>query len=312
MNQVMKILVTGGAGFIGSWVTKLLLDAGHAVSVVDDLSSGQRTSVDTRANFTQANILDQLKLEEILKGHEAVIHMASFIEVGESVKKPVEFTENNIVGTVTLLEAMRKTDARKIIFSSSACVYGVPKKLPITEKDPLGEQENPYGITKITMEQFCRLYHNLYGFDVTILRYFNPYGPGELHNPETHAIPNFIKAALNKTPIPLFWKGEQIRDFIYIEDLAAAHVLPLNLSGFHIYNVGTETGVKISDLVKQIFELIGYKVSIEDKGERKGDVPSLVASSQKIKKELGWTAKVSLEEGLKKTIDFFRSHLPSI
>ncbi len=303
----MRILVTGGAGFIGSHVSKLLLDQGHSVSIIDNLSNGHKESLDPRATFISGDLLDLAKLEEVLPGHDAVIHMASLIEVGESVKHPVEFVENNIVGTIKLLEAMKKANVKKIIFSSSACVYGIPSKLPVTEDDPLGEQENPYGLTKVAMEQFCKLYHNLYGFDVIILRYFNPYGSGELHTPETHAIPNLIKAALNKTPIPLYWKGEQTRDFIYIEDLAKAHVLPLNLSGLHIYNVGTETGVKISDLVKIIFKLVDYEVPIDDKGERKGDVPSLVASSGKIKTELGWQAETNLEEGLKKTIEFFKN-----
>lgn len=303
----MKVLVTGGAGFIGSRVNKLLLDQGHQVSVIDDLSKGHKEFIDPRAIFYQISLEDQKQLEEILTGHNAVIHMASFIEVGESVKKPVEFTQNNIVGTVKLLEAMRKTQVKKMIFSSSACVYGKPEKLPITEDDPLGEQENPYGITKVTMEEFCKLYHTLHNFDVTLLRYFNPYGPGELHQPETHAIPNFIKSTLNKTPIPLFWKGEQIRDFIYIDDLAEAHVLALTLSGLHIYNVGTQTGIKVIDVVKKIFELVGFEVPIDDKGERKGDVPALVASSEKIQKELGWSAKVNLDEGLRKTIEFFKN-----
>ncbi|MBI2196407.1 NAD-dependent epimerase/dehydratase family protein [Candidatus Daviesbacteria bacterium] len=306
----MKVLVTGGAGFIGSHVNKLLLDQGHSVTVIDDLSKGYQASVDPRANFQRVSLENQEELKKILPGHDGVIHMASFIEVGESVKNPVEFTQNNIVGTVKLLEAMKNTGVKKIIFSSSACVYGVPKKLPITEEDPLGEQKNPYGITKITMEEFCKLYHTLHQFDVTILRYFNPYGPGELHFPETHAIPNFVKSALAKTPIPLFWKGEQVRDFIYIDDLAEAHVLALPLTGLHIYNVGTQTGVKVIDVVKQIFEIVGYEVPIDDKGERKGDVPTLVASSQKIKKDLGWKVKVSLDEGLQKTIDFFKIQNP--
>ncbi len=301
----MKVLVTGGAGFIGSHVNKLLLDQGHQVSIIDDLSSGHQDSIDSKVSFHKISLDNQQQLEQILPGHDAIIHMASFIEVGESVKKPVEFTQNNIVGTVKLLEAMKNTGVKKIIFSSSACVYGKPGKLPITEDDPLGEQENPYGITKVTMEDFCKLYHALYGFDVTILRYFNPYGPGELHEPETHAIPNFIKSTLNKTPIPLFWKGEQIRDFIYIDDLAEAHVLAIPLTGLHIYNVGTQTGVKVADVVKKIFALVGYEVPIDDKGERKGDVPGLVASSQKIQQELGWSAKVDLDEGLKRTITFF-------
>ncbi|EKD89973.1 MAG: hypothetical protein ACD_32C00109G0015 [uncultured bacterium] len=303
----MKVLVTGGAGFIGSHVNKLLLEQGHSVTVIDDLSKGHKEYIDPKIKFHQVSLEDQEQLENILPGHDAVIHMASFIEVGESVKKPVEFAQNNIIGTVKLLEAIRIADVKKIIFSSSACVYGLPKKLPITEDDPLGEQENPYGITKISMEQFCKLYHNLFEFDVAILRYFNPYGPGELHQPETHAIPNFVKSILSKKPIPLFWKGEQIRDFIYIDDLAQAHVLALTLSGLHILNVGTQTGVKVIDVVKKIFQIIGYEVPIEDKGERKGDVPALVASSEKIQKVLGWNAKVDLDEGLKRTIDFFKS-----
>lgn len=304
----MKILITGGAGFIGSHVCKLLLDQGHGVTIVDDLSKGHQDTIDPRASFHQINLLNQDDLEKILPNHDAVIHMASFIEVGESVKQPVIFAENNILGTVKLLEAMRNTNVKKIIFSSSACVYGTPTKLPITESDPLGEQENPYGLTKVSMEHFCRLYYKIFGFDVVILRYFNPYGPGELHNPETHAIPNLVKATLLKKPIPLFWKGEQVRDFIYIDDLAAAHILPLSQTGFHIYNVGTEIGVKVIDVIKKIFEIVGYEVEIEDKGERKGDVSTLVASSAKIQEELGWSAKVDLDEGLKKTIAFFRLH----
>ena len=303
----MKILVTGGAGFIGSHISKLLLDQNHQVTVVDNLSHGNKQSIDSRVNFHEVDLLDQTSLEKILPQHEAVLHMASLIEVGESVKKPIDFAENNIVGTVKLLEAMRKSGVKKIIFSSSACVYGTPQKNPITENYPLGIQENPYGITKVAMEQFCILYHRLYNFDVTILRYFNPYGEGELHIPETHAIPNFIKAALAKQPVPLYWKGEQVRDFIYIDDLAQAHILPLNQIGLHIYNVGTETGVKVRDVVKKIFEIIGYEVPIDDKGQRKGDVPELVASAEKIKKELSWEPKVGLEEGLRKTINFFSS-----
>lgn len=306
----MKVLVTGGAGFIGSHVSKLLLEEGHQVTIIDNLSHGNKQSLDPRATFVEADILNQQKLEEILPGYGAVIHMASLIEVGESVKRPVEFVENNILGTAKLLEAMRKSKVKKIIFSSSVCIYGKPTKLPITEDDPLGEQENTYGITKVTMEQLCMLYHSLHNFDVTILRYFNPYGPGELHNPETHAIPNFIKAVLLKQPIPLYWKGSHIRDFIYIDDLVSAHVLPLNLTGLHIYNVGTEIGAKVADVVKTIFELVGYEVPIEDLGERKGDVAELVASAQKIKKELGWSAKVDLKEGLKKTIEFFKKLNP--
>lgn len=307
----MRLLVTGGAGFIGSHVVKILLKGEHKVTVYDNLSSGHEEQIPKTAKFIKGDLLDQTSLEAALKGHDAVVHMAAKIEVGESVKKPVEFAQNNIIGTVKLLEAMKNANVKKIIFSSSACVYGSPAKIPIKEEDPIGIQENPYGITKISMEQFCMLYHRLFSFDVIILRYFNPYGPGELHEPETHAIPNFVKAALQKRPIPLYWKGEQIRDFIYIDDLAEAHVLPLNLSGLHIYNVGSQNGVKVIDVIKKIFELVGYEVSYKDLGERKGDVAKLVASAEKIKKELAWQAKIDLEEGLRRTIDFFKSRLSS-
>lgn len=306
----MKVLVTGGAGFIGSHVCRVLLEKWHRVSVVDNLSHGQKTAIPQGVNFFQADIADREEMVKILTGHEAVIHMASLIEVGESVKRPQEFAQNNIVGTVALLEAMKEANVKKIIFSSSACVYGRPHKLPITEDDPLGEQENPYGATKVCMEQFCALYHRLFGFDVVILRYFNPYGPGELHQPETHAIPNFIKAALNRQPLPVFWQGEQVRDFIYIEDLARAHVAPLECGGLHYYNIGTETGAKVKDVISMIADILGYQLEIADKGKRLGDVPELVASSVKIKKDLGWEAKVDLQEGLKRTIEYYRKQNP--
>lgn len=306
----MKVLVTGGAGFIGSHICKLLADLGHAVTVIDNLSTGHEELVDKRANFFKMDLAREDKLEKVLKGQDAVIHLASYALVSESVANPIKYSDN-ITGAVKLLEAMKKAGVKKIIFSSSCTVYGNPAKLPLTEDAPLGSPENPYGITKVVVEQFCTLYHKLHGFDVVILRYFNPYGPGELHIPETHAIPNFIKATLAKKPIPLYWKGEQIRDFIYIDDLASAHILPLNLSGLHIYNVGTENGTKVISVVKKIFEILGFKVHIDDRGERKGDVPQLVASSEKIKIELGWRAKVSLEDGLKKTIEFYRSRLSS-
>lgn len=307
----MKVLVTGGAGFIGSHICKLLADLGHAVTVIDNLSTGHEELVDKRANFFKMDLAREDKLEKVLKEQDAVIHLASYALVSESVANPTKYSDN-ITGAVKLLEAMKNVGVKKIIFSSSCTVYGNPTKLPLTEDAPLGSPENPYGITKVVVEQFCTLYHKLHGFDVVILRYFNPYGPGELHTPETHAIPNFIKAALAKKPIPLYWKGEQVRDFIYIDDLARAHVIALPLSGLHIYNVGTETGSKVIDIIKKIFEIVGYKVEIDDRGERKGDVSSLVASAGKIKKELGWEAKVNLDDGLKKTIDFFRSRLSSI
>lgn len=303
----MKILITGGAGFIGSHVSKLLLDQGHTVAIYDNLSRSSQENVDKRAIFVKGDLKEAKLLTNCLKNVDSVIHLAAFIEVPESVKNPLAFAQNNILGSIYLLEAMKEAGVKKIIFSSSATVYGEPKKLPLTEGSPLSAT-NPYAASKIATEAFMETYHKLYGFDVVILRYFNPYGPGEMHNPETHAIPNFIKAALNKKPIPLFWKGEQIRDFIYIEDLASAHIAPLNLSGFNVFNVGNEKGVKISDIVNILSDILGYNLEIEDLGERPGDVKVTYASSKLFKEKTKWRPKVSLQEGLKRTVEWYKEN----
>ncbi|MCI0850099.1 MAG: NAD-dependent epimerase/dehydratase family protein, partial [Chloroflexi bacterium] len=216
----MRVLVTGGAGFIGSHVCRTLLAEGHEVTALDNLSRGRRDLVPEGVAFVQGDLADEAATEQALRGHDAVIHLASFLEVAVSVAKPVLFAENNIVNSVRLLEAMRRADVGKIIFSSSATVYGVPKSLPLREEDPLGMQANPYGATKVAVETFLGVYHTLYDFDCTIMRYFNPYGPNELCDPESHAVPNVVRAMLEKRPIPLYWNGQKVRDYIYVEDLA--------------------------------------------------------------------------------------------
>ena len=302
----MHILVTGGAGFIGSHVVRLLLDAGHKVTILDNFSSSSKNSVDSKAKLIVGDIADAKKSLEALNGIDAVIHMAGLIIVPESVEDPIKYCQNNVIGTVSLLESMRKTNIKKIIFSSSACVYGIPEKLPIKENAPV-RPDNPYGASKASIETYLQTYNAVFGFDSIILRYFNPYGPGENHQPETHAIPNFIRATLSKKPIPLYWKGEQIRDFIYIEDLAQAHIDVLNLTGHQIFNVGTETGVKVKDVIDEIFKIVGYKVPVDDLGRRPGDVAANYASSKKLAKAVNWRTKTSLPEGLKYTIDYYRT-----
>ncbi|HWO73222.1 MAG TPA: NAD-dependent epimerase/dehydratase family protein, partial [Dehalococcoidia bacterium] len=198
----MRVFVTGGAGFLGSHVCNVLLRAGHQVTVYDNLSTGHRRLVPKGAAFVKADIRHQARLAEALPGHDAVIHLAALVPVPESVERPVAFAENNVVNTVRLLEAMRAAGVSRIIFSSSATVYGLPRGLPLREEDPLGIQSNPYGATKIAAEAFVAVYNRLYGFDATILRYFNPYGPNELCRPETHAIPNIVRAALEDRPVP--------------------------------------------------------------------------------------------------------------
>jgi UDP-glucose 4-epimerase len=233
--------------------------------------------------------------------------MAAFIEVARSVKEPLVFAENNIMNSVRLLEGMRRADVGKIVFSSSATVYGTPERLPIRETDPLGAQSNPYGASKVATEAFVATYHQLFGMDAVVLRYFNPYGPNELHDPETHAIPNFIKAALAGRPIPLYWKGEQIRDFIYVEDLARAHTAALSLRGLDYFNVGSETGVAMIDAIRTIEDVIGKPVQTEDLGERAGDVHATYAWSQKLAETTGWKPRVPFREGIERTVEWFRS-----
>lgn len=301
----MKVLVTGGGGFIGSHIVKQLLEKGYEAVVFDDFSTNPKSENFGSATVIEGDVKDTELLKKSLEGVDAVIHMASFISVEESVKNPLKYMENNVLGTASLLTAMREAGVSKIVFSSSATVYGEPKSLPILEDAPLSAA-NPYAASKIASEALCESFSRTDGFDVSILRYFNPYGPEENHDPETHAIPNFIMAGLEKRPIPLYWNGEQVRDFIYVEDLAAAHLAVLDLSGYNVFNVGSEQGTKIIDVVNTISDILGYEVETDDRGERKGDVMANYASSQKIKDATGWEVKVGLEEGLKKTIDWFK------
>lgn len=303
----MKVLVTGGAGFIGSWVTRTLLAENHEVTVLDNLSKGFRELVPEGARLIEGDLREEERLPGWLRGHDAVIHMAAFIEVGRSVQEPVLFAENNIVNGVRLLEAMHQAGVGKIVFSSSATVYGNPSRLPISEDDPLGAQNNPYGATKVSTEAFVVTYNQLYGMDAIILRYFNPYGPNEMHDPETHAVPNFIKSVIAKQPVPLYWKGELVRDYFFVEDLARAHTAVLPQTGLQVFNVGSDTGAKTIEVLNNIMDIAGYQVPIEDLGERAGDVPANYASSQKLRDATGWSAQVGLRDGLARTYEWFKS-----
>lgn len=302
----MKILITGGAGFIGSHIARLLLDQGSEIVIYDNLKGHSASQIDPRAKLVKGDLANQKLLVDSLQGCNSVIHMAALIEVNQSVADPVLYAENNILGTVHLLEAMRQAKIQQIIFSSSATVYGSPRTLPVDETSEI-MAANPYGATKIASESMLSAYHFVHNFDVTILRYFNPYGPGENHQPETHAIPNIIKAALKDEPIPLYWQGQQIRDFIYVEDLARAHIAILAMTGLNIFNVGTDHGVTIIDILNKVSDILGKPVKTKDLGERSGDVPALFASSQALTKATGWKIQVSLEEGLKRTIEYFKS-----
>jgi UDP-glucose 4-epimerase len=186
-------------------------------------------------------------------------------------------------------------------------VYGAPARLPIEETDPVQLQTNPYGATKVAAEGFIAVYHRLYGFDATILRYFNPFGPNELCDPETHLVPIVVQAGLSDTPIPVYWGGEQVRDFIYVGDLAAAHTAVVPLQGLNIFNVGSETGTTVKQIIDLTGEIIGRPLKVEDRGERAGDVHAYYATSARLRVATGWKAEVSLAEGLRRTVEYYRS-----
>lgn len=305
----MRVFVTGGAGFLGSHVCTALLAARHDVTVLDNLSTGHREALPGGVAFIEGDAGDEARLPGWLQGHDVVIHLAALVPVTPSVSRPVAYAQNNIVNTVRLLEAMRDANVRRIVFSSSATVYGTPEKLPITEDDPVRSQSNPYGATKVAAEAFMAVYHNLHGFDVTVLRYFNPYGPNELCEPETHAVPNFVKAALANRPIPVYWQGTQVRDFIYVEDLAKAHVAVLPLGGLNYFNVGTGTGVSINEVLDAIRGILGRPLLIDDLGQRPGDVPAYYASAAKLTAATGWKSEVGLVEGLRRTVAYYQDRM---
>ncbi len=301
----MRVLLTGGAGFIGSHTSRSLLAAGHEVTVVDNLFNGRKELVPEGARFIEGDIADE-RLPQWLEGHDAVIHMAAFVPVPLSINNPIGYAENNVVNTVRLLEAMRTAGVNRIVFSSSATVYGTPTRLPIQEDDPVQMQSNPYGATKVAAEGFIAVYNRLYGMDATILRYFNPFGPNELCDPETHLVPIVVQRGLKDEPIPVYWGGEQIRDFIYVGDLAEAHTAVVPLSGFNIFNVGSETGTRVIDLISAVGRILGRELKVEDRGERQGDVHAYYATSERLRQATGWSAQVSLDEGLKRTVAYYR------
>ena len=303
--EAMKLLVTGAAGFVGARVAAKLMEAGHEVTVFDNLSVGHRDNIPKGAQLIQGDLREPAEIRAAVMGHDAVAHLAAQAQIPESVENPQKSFDINLLGGQNLLEAMRHEHVNRLVYSSTAGVYGKPVHVPVAESDPMFPI-SPYGATKLAFEALLHTYHAAYGFHVTLFRYFNPYGPTEAHDPETHAIPNFINAALAGKPIPLYWNGDQIRDFFYVDDIARAHVMGLGQDGFHIYNLGSGSGQKVRDVVEKILVLTGSKSTIEDLGERAGDPPKLTADTAKVQSELGWQPETSLDDGLKLTIEGFR------
>ncbi len=314
----MKILVTGGAGYIGSHMVKVLLEHGHEVVVADSLEKGFHDALDPRATFYQGNLLEKSFVSQIFSEHkfDGVIHFAAYIAVGESMQHPNKYFENNIDGALNVLEAMKKKNINNFIFSSTAAVYGNPTKLPIDEDHPKNP-ESPYGESKLMVEKILQWYHRMYDLNFVVLRYFNASGAstdtsiGERHDPETHIIPNVILAALEDRTFKLFGDtyntpdGTCVRDYIHVLDLCEAHMLSLEKlwksGGAAYYNVGTGSGFSNKEIVEMVKKVSGKDIPTEIVEKRPGDPDQLIADATKIKSELGFSPKYSDLETIVKT-----------
>ena len=299
----MRVLVTGGAGYIGSVVTEELVKDGHEVVVYDNLSKGHRGAVVDGADFVEADLLDADRLRQTLKDKrtDAVIHMAAFSLVGESVENPAKYYHNNVVAGLVLLDAMRDCGISRIVFSSTAATYGEPESQPIFESAP-NNPTNPYGETKLAFERAMHWYERAYGLRYASLRYFNAAGAsekcGEDHDPETHIIPITLQAAAGKRAhVEIFGDdyptpdGTCIRDYIHVIDLARAHILALDVLSERsaIYNLGCGgDGYSVRDVIETARRVTGKEIPVRMGARRAGDPAVLIASSDKIKSELGW------------------------
>jgi UDP-glucose 4-epimerase len=296
----MKILVVGGAGYIGSVCAELLLNEGHDVAVLDNLSEGHRRAVDPRAKFFEGDLQNRESTLSILgkSKPDAVMHFAASALVSESMRDPSKYFRNNISNGVNLLDAMIAHGCKRFVFSSTCAIFGPPERLPIDETLPQ-RPINPYGESKLAFEKILRWYGEIHGLNFVSLRYFNAAGAtekfGEDHRFETHLIPNVLKVALGQKPhVEVFGSdyetpdGTCIRDYIHIVDLARAHILALNSSKHEFYNLGTGGGASVREVIDCCRKLTGRKIDIVEKPRRPGDPPRLIAASEKIKRELGW------------------------
>jgi UDP-glucose 4-epimerase len=320
----MRVLVTGGAGYVGSHSAKLLVESGHDVLIVDNMAEGHRAAIG-KADFVQADLLDRPRIAGLLKERkiDAVMHFAAFAYVGVSVREPAVYYHNNIVGSLSLLDAMRDAGVNRIVFSSSCATYGIPDRVPITEDHPQNPI-SPYGFTKYVVEKALADYSHAYGLGYAALRYFNASGAaadgtiGEDHDPETHLIPLILQVALGQRdhvdvfgtdyPTP---DGSCIRDYIHVDDLATAHVAALEKlePGKKLkLNLGTGNGASVKEVVELCRKITGRPIATREVARREGDPPALVADASAAKRELGWQARYSMREIIESAWKWHSAH----
>ncbi len=304
----MRILVTGGAGFIGSHVVDIFVQEGHEVIVVDNLHTGKVENLNPNAQFYQMDIRSP-ELEEIFIKHqpEVISHQAALVNVRESMVKPALYAEVNILGSLNLLELARRYGVRKIIYASTGgAVYGEPEYLPVDEAHPINPLD-PYGASKHAVEHYLHLYFLNYGIEYISLRYPNVYGPRQDPYGEAGVVAIFTGQMLRGEQPVINGSGEQERDFVYVEDVARANLLALRKDGCGIYNLGWGKGTSVNEIFRLLKELTGYPGKAVHGPPKQGEVFKIYLNAEKARRELGWEPLVSLEEGLRKTVEYFRS-----
>jgi len=305
----MKILVTGGAGFIGSNVVDAYIEKGYEVIVVDDLSSGKKENLNKKAKFYNLDICDKA-LEEVFnkEGIDIVNHHAAQVDVRKSIADPAFDARINIEGSLNILENCRKYKIKKIIFASSGgVIYGECGNLPPNEDSPISPL-SPYGVSKYAMECYLSTYEKIYGLKYTALRYGNVYGPRQDPYGEAGVVAIFSGKMLNNEEVNIFGDGEQVRDYVYVRDVVKANILCLENGDNEIFNIGTGESTLVNQLFSEMKELTQYSKEAVYKPSRAGELMRSSLDVKKAEQKLGWKAGVGIREGLKKTIDFFKEN----
>ena len=307
MAQVKTALVTGGAGFIGSHLVDRLLEEGHKVAVIDNLSTGKLKNLNSGATFYHMDITNP-SVQDIFQREQpdVVYHLAAQISVSESTKDPVKDGETNVIGTLRLLEAVRRSGIEKFIYSSTGgALYGDPETNPCSEQTPIIPL-SPYGLSKYLAEQYIELYHRLYHLNYTILRYGNVYGPRQDPHGEAGVVAIFSQAMLDGKQPSIFGAGDQERDFVYVGDVVDANIRAMKKGDGQAFNIGTSHGTNVNRIYDSLKDIISFKWDAEHRTARPGEVYKISLECDKALRELGWSPQVSLDEGLDRTAEFFR------
>ena len=308
----MRILVTGGAGFIGSHIVDQYIAAGHEVSIVDNLweeGGGKKTNLNPNVRFYKADITDEQGLQSIFDEvqPEIVSHQAAQHSVAISTKNPQLDARVNVLGLLNVLTNCTRVGTRKIIFASSGATYGTPANLPINEETPQ-HPESPYGITKMVTEHYLRYWQDAFNLTYTALRYGNVYGPRQDPNGEAGVIAIFAKRFLKHEPVRIDWDGEQQKDYVYVEDVARANLLAIDRGDNDIFCIATGRGASVNEIYHVLEKITGYEPEIVRASKRPGDIYLAYFDCSKAERGLGWKPQVSIEQGIEKTVDFFREH----